>query len=578
MGIHKPPFCCLQRWQMGMEFVTKCKTGVFQYVVIRFINTILTTILYTIGYYEEGKYSITKPFIWITIINFCSQSWALYSLFLFFLCVHKELQYIKPFSKFLCIKLIIFFSWWQGLIIGILIRIGRINRNYEYNAQEIAVFFRCTLISFEMIIAAIAFLYAFPVSEFYLPTGIFNTRKAAGKGLVQVSTHGLSKILSVYPALGGSRPTLLNSTIGIGASTTDGSGGSDILSNRIPGERRDTVATIVSQSVFHQAGRWLDFWGTTATPSQYAPLGGIHSTDLQETDRPAPSSSRAMEATVSFDSLDGLLNMTQEEGIMETEEEEAVHHVYPLPTTTEGVGGSGSVFLPAPPSPSSPCKSQLSSALPIIREAAHTHYRYGKASPSLFCRETAATPTGFKSPLLSPGSHNQIRRTSGSNLTGPGRALEVEFERHGGINDTASSCSEYSHDETVSNDTIDNNNQHNHMDSPFNLSALEHQLSNSTEHTLIGSDSTAKPTWNRPRTGQQRSPHRIRSTGSKGHRHKDRRDNAASPWFEALWMSTLPADLHEDLGELEAQLSELYTAVMPTVQFKRMIKSSNANS
>jgi hypothetical protein len=46
-------------------------------------------------------------------------------------------------------------------------------------------------------------------------------------------------------------------------------------------------------------------------------------------------------------------------------------------------------------------------------------------------------------------------------------------------------------------------------------------------------------------------------------------------------MSTLPADLQEDLGDLEAELGVLYSAVLPLAQLnqvKRFIKSSSTNS
>ena len=166
MGVHKPPFCCLQPWQMGSEFVTKCKTGVFQYVIVRFVNSTIMAVLSSFGLYEEGVLTIASPFIWITAVNVCSQGWALYSLFLFFVCVHKELQGIRPFSKFLCIKLVLFLSFWQSQMIGILVRSGLINSGLEHSAQEASVLLRASIVSFEMLVAAIGFAYAFPVTDF----------------------------------------------------------------------------------------------------------------------------------------------------------------------------------------------------------------------------------------------------------------------------------------------------------------------------------------------------------------------------------------------------------------------------
>lgn len=44
----------------------------------------------------------------------CSQMWALYVLLLFYSVTHKEMASIHPMHKFLAIKSVVFFSWWQG--------------------------------------------------------------------------------------------------------------------------------------------------------------------------------------------------------------------------------------------------------------------------------------------------------------------------------------------------------------------------------------------------------------------------------------------------------------------------------
>lgn len=54
------------------------------------------------------------------VINNFSQAWAIYVLMLFYMAMHTELQPLNPLRKFVTIKLVVFFSFWQGLLITLL--------------------------------------------------------------------------------------------------------------------------------------------------------------------------------------------------------------------------------------------------------------------------------------------------------------------------------------------------------------------------------------------------------------------------------------------------------------------------
>ena len=66
-------------------------------------------------------------YIYITLVNNCSQMWAMYSLVMFYYSTREELEPWRPVGKFVCVKLVVFFTWWQSLVIAILFKLGLIH-------------------------------------------------------------------------------------------------------------------------------------------------------------------------------------------------------------------------------------------------------------------------------------------------------------------------------------------------------------------------------------------------------------------------------------------------------------------
>jgi hypothetical protein len=79
--------------------------------------------------------------------------------------------------KFLCVKGILFFSFWQSIGISILVAAGAIRQLGPYtDSERIAVGLTDTLICFEMPLFAIAHLYAFSFKDFVDPHAFFVAR------------------------------------------------------------------------------------------------------------------------------------------------------------------------------------------------------------------------------------------------------------------------------------------------------------------------------------------------------------------------------------------------------------------
>ncbi|CAM9524981.1 unnamed protein product [Pylaiella littoralis] len=178
VGRHVPPFCCLEPWQMGREFLQRCQAGVFQYVLIRLASTAVALGLQLGHLYSEGDFDPKRGYLWITVVTCFSQSWALYVLVLFYRATYKELVHIHPMGKFLAIKTIVFFSWWQGILIEILEGQGHFASVVGVSSAEgsslskhdpsehVAQGIQDLLICLEMLVAAVFFFYAFPLSDY----------------------------------------------------------------------------------------------------------------------------------------------------------------------------------------------------------------------------------------------------------------------------------------------------------------------------------------------------------------------------------------------------------------------------
>lgn len=75
---------CIRPWTMGHEFLRKCKVGVLQYVIVKNLMAITIIVLENLDLYGENHFDLKKGYMWVTIVNNCSQLWAIYVLVLFY--------------------------------------------------------------------------------------------------------------------------------------------------------------------------------------------------------------------------------------------------------------------------------------------------------------------------------------------------------------------------------------------------------------------------------------------------------------------------------------------------------------
>ena len=158
-------------WDMGLEFLLQCKRGVIQYVLIKTLATVATAALQPFQLYCEGEFGWDKGYTYISTVMTISQCWALYSLVLFYHATSENLRQPvdwHPMGKFLCVKGVVFFTWWQGLLIQLLRSQHIIGDIGTWSGDDVASGLQDYLVCVEMFCFAIAHAYTFTHLE-YLP-------------------------------------------------------------------------------------------------------------------------------------------------------------------------------------------------------------------------------------------------------------------------------------------------------------------------------------------------------------------------------------------------------------------------
>ncbi|KAI1631997.1 organic solute transporter Ostalpha-domain-containing protein [Biscogniauxia mediterranea] len=138
------------------------KRGILQYAWLKPVLALAAVIMKATGIYQEGYIGLTSGYLWSGIIYNISVTVSLYSLGLFWVCMHDDLLPYRPVPKFLCIKLIIFASYWQGFFLSILVWLGAIPDDVQgYTSDNLAAAIQDALICCEMPAFAVAHWYAF---------------------------------------------------------------------------------------------------------------------------------------------------------------------------------------------------------------------------------------------------------------------------------------------------------------------------------------------------------------------------------------------------------------------------------
>jgi hypothetical protein len=117
------PFFCIKP-KPTLKWVWYFKIGLLQYTWINPICSAIAVILNLADVYNNGEWKFYRGYPYIVIIVNISQTLALYSLVAFYENAKGALKPFKPLPKFIAIKLIVFFIFWQTVLMSGLAKVG----------------------------------------------------------------------------------------------------------------------------------------------------------------------------------------------------------------------------------------------------------------------------------------------------------------------------------------------------------------------------------------------------------------------------------------------------------------------
>lgn len=160
------PLCFLPNMVPGAKFFLFIKACVIQYVFIKPILSFLAVLLHMKGFYHTGYFMITDGYLWITILCNVSMTISLYMLIIFYLLISDVTEPHNPLPKFLSIKVLIFFIFWQSLLFSILYYVEVLPLLFDWDRYRSSLTLENLCICIEMLLLSVAHLWVYTYTPY----------------------------------------------------------------------------------------------------------------------------------------------------------------------------------------------------------------------------------------------------------------------------------------------------------------------------------------------------------------------------------------------------------------------------
>ena len=155
------PLCCAPPVKPGHTFLYWLKYGTLQYTIISPVISIIAMVLNFFGYYGDGDMDFTRGYVYITFVQNITQLTSLYCLVWLYVAMKNELAPFSPMAKFLVVKSVVFFTFWQAVGLAVLVKMSILTSTADLDVGEIQVGLQDFIVCIEMFIAAAVHKYTF---------------------------------------------------------------------------------------------------------------------------------------------------------------------------------------------------------------------------------------------------------------------------------------------------------------------------------------------------------------------------------------------------------------------------------
>ncbi|KEG10027.1 putative transmembrane protein 184A [Trypanosoma grayi] len=132
-----------------------------QYMIVNPLLTLVTVPLYFNGYYHDGFFYVKDFYPYFALVRTISVTFALTALVYFYFATKAYMQVYSPTVKFLAIKAVVFLTFWQGVLLSVLVFYNVIPDTHLFSAKEFAAALQNILICLEMYVVSIAHRWVF---------------------------------------------------------------------------------------------------------------------------------------------------------------------------------------------------------------------------------------------------------------------------------------------------------------------------------------------------------------------------------------------------------------------------------